>query len=93
MLDLETRRHRSRGRACKTGEDVISVAGDGTIRRCHFVDEVLGNLYHSDLEDLLRPRPCPRATCECWIGYAHLSELNARGAYSAGRFLARMPGA
>jgi len=90
MFDLEMRRHRSRGQACRTGEDVISVNGDGTIRRCHFVDEVLGNLYVDDLSAVLQPRTCPRGTCECWIGYSHLTSLRARNAYPAETLLARL---
>ena len=34
----------SRGRGCRTGEDVVSVDGDGEVKRCHFVSERLGNL-------------------------------------------------
>lgn len=37
--------HRSLGRACRTGDTVLSVDGAGTVRRCHFVPEPLGNLY------------------------------------------------
>ena len=78
---LDVRPHRSRGQACVTGESVISVDGDGTVRRCHFVDEVLGNLYSDDLPTLLRPRVCPRARCDCYIGYAHLPALGMRERY------------
>jgi len=89
-FELELRRHPTRGRPCRTGEDVISVDGEGAIRRCHFVDEVLGNLYRDDLAALLGPRACPRATCDCWIGYAHLPDLDVRRAYAADGFLARI---
>jgi MoaA/NifB/PqqE/SkfB family radical SAM enzyme len=92
MFDLESTRHRSRGRACKTGEDVISVDGSGAIRRCNFVDELLGNLYRDDLEALLRPRVCTRATCQCWIGYAHLTQLRVREAHDPHAWFARMTG-
>jgi hypothetical protein len=89
-FELEVRRHQTRGRPCNTGEDVISVDGDGTVRRCHFVDEVLGNLYSDALETLLRPRVCPRATCECFIGYVNVPALGMREQYGAEHFLARM---
>jgi hypothetical protein len=87
---LELRRHRTRGLACRTGDEVISVDGDGAIRRCHFVDDVLGNLYRDDLGALLGPRPCPRATCDCWIGYAHVPALGVRERYLEDGFLARI---
>jgi MoaA/NifB/PqqE/SkfB family radical SAM enzyme len=86
---LDARPHRTRGRPCATGEEVVSVDGDGVVRRCHFVDEVLGNLYEADLADMLRPRPCPRARCDCYIGYAHLPDLDLRAAYGDD-LLARM---
>jgi MoaA/NifB/PqqE/SkfB family radical SAM enzyme len=86
----ELRRHASLGRACHTGEDVISVDGRGDIRRCHFVADVLGNLYRDDLAELLRPRPCPRATCSCWLGYSHLTDLEVGAAYLPDFRLARI---
>jgi hypothetical protein len=89
-FDLELRRHRSRGLACRTGDDVISVDGGGAIRRCHFVDDVLGDLYRDDLAAVLGPRPCPRGACDCWIGYAHLSSLGVRERHAPDGFLARI---
>ena len=89
-FDLDRRRHRSVGRACMTGEESISIDGDGAISRCHFVGEVLGNLYTDDLETLLTPRPCPQQTCGCWIGYSTLAELNLRSRYCSDGFLARI---
>lgn len=88
-FDRDAHRHRTRGLACKAGEDVVSVDGAGTITRCHFVDEVLGNLYTDDLGALLRPRPCPRLTCDCYIGYAHVPSLGLRDAVSANDLLSR----
>lgn len=35
------------GRLCRAGSSVIAVDGDGTIRRCHFIKQTLGNLYQS----------------------------------------------
>lgn len=89
-FDVDATRHRTRGRACLTGEDTISVDGDGTIRRCHFVDDVLGNLYDDDLRALLRPRPCPRAHCDCWIGYTNVVDLDLRRTYRPDALLARV---
>ncbi len=80
--------HRSAGLPCRTGDSVISVDGDGTVRRCHFVPAVLGNLY----EGTFRPRAtaCPAAICDCHIGYVH---LEATGLYDvfAGGVLERIP--
>jgi MoaA/NifB/PqqE/SkfB family radical SAM enzyme len=64
--------HTSHGRPCRTGESVISVDGDGTVRRCHFVRSPLGNLYETPLDEMLGKRPCPNHTCNCHIGYVHL---------------------
>lgn len=82
--------HASRGEACATGETVISVDGDGLVRRCHFVPEVLGNLYTDDLDTMLRPRLCPAATCGCHIGHVHLAPLGLDRVFEGG-VLERIP--
>ncbi|MEW9547418.1 STM4011 family radical SAM protein [Nonomuraea sp. NPDC050783] len=82
--------HPSAGLPCRTGQDVISVSGDGTVRRCHFVPEVLGNLYDGTYRPALRPRPCPAAACDCHIGYVHLEPLALYDLF-AGGVLERVP--
>lgn len=72
--------HPSQGRACRTGETVVSVDGEGRVRRCHFVPkddpaEELGNLYDGSFRAALRPRRCPQRMCDCHIGYVHMPEL------------------
>ena len=80
----------SRGKPCGAGEDVVSVDGAGDLRRCHFIPTRLGNLYADDLDALLKPRPCSRLKCECFIGYAHRQDLPLRAAFGPG-ILARIP--
>ncbi|GLK08815.1 hypothetical protein GCM10017600_22200 [Streptosporangium carneum] len=82
--------HRSAGQPCRTGESVISVAGDGTVRRCHFVPAVLGNLYDGSFREALRPRACPAALCDCHIGYVHLEPTGLYDVF-AGGVLERIP--
>lgn len=82
--------HASLGLPCRTGESVISVDGDGTVRRCHFVPSVLGNLYDGSFRAALRPRPCPLAVCDCHIGYVHLEPLGLYDIF-AGGVLERIP--
>jgi hypothetical protein len=66
----------SLGRACRTGEQVFSVDGEGTLRRCNFVPEILGNLYDPDcLEAAIQSRPCTLSDCRCHIGYLHMPHL------------------
>lgn len=76
--------HASLNRTCRTGQDVIAVDGDGTIRRCHFVAEPLGNLYQEGWDKVLRPRPCPNTECRCHIGYVHLAHLGLRDVFKEG---------
>lgn len=90
LFEVGLIRFASRGRRCGAGEAAITVAGDGTVRRCHFLAAPLGNLYTDDLADLLRPRPCPRAVCDCHLGYVWLGELGAERVYGEG-VLARVP--
>ncbi|RRQ71635.1 radical SAM protein [Streptomyces griseofuscus] len=82
--------HRSAGLPCRTGESVISVDGEGTVRRCHFVRAELGNLYDGSYRDALRPRACPLAVCDCHIGYVHLETLPLYDVF-AGGVLERIP--
>ncbi|MDL4775096.1 STM4011 family radical SAM protein [Actinomadura xylanilytica] len=82
--------HPSRGLPCRTGESVISVDGDGTVRRCHFVPTVLGNLYDESFRDALAPRGCPVDACDCHIGYVHLEPLGLYDVF-AGGILERIP--
>lgn len=84
--------HRSAGLPCRTGESVISVDGDGTVRRCHFVRAELGNLYDGSYRRALGPRACPLAVCDCHIGYVHLETLPLYDVF-AGGVLERVPAA
>lgn len=76
--------HVSRGRPCRTGDSVLSVNGDGTLRRCHFVDDVLGNLYDDSFRSRLRRSPCPLEVCDCHIGYVHLESLDLYQVFNGG---------
>ncbi|MEU9796844.1 STM4011 family radical SAM protein [Streptomyces sparsogenes] len=82
--------HRSAGLPCRTGASVISVDGDGTVRRCHFVRAELGNLYDGSYRAALAPRACPLAVCDCHIGYVHLESLPLYDVF-AGGVLERIP--
>lgn len=70
-------RRKTRGLPCFAGETSFTVDGDGNIRRCHFVDEVLGNISTSDWRQALRPRRCPRLHCDCHLGEAPFRSANA----------------
>ncbi|HEY8426740.1 MAG TPA: STM4011 family radical SAM protein [Sandaracinaceae bacterium] len=90
LFSVNATRHRSLGEACRAGASAISVDGEGNVRRCHFVPEVLGNLYRDRLDDILGERPCPNATCGCHIGYVHLDRLRLYPVFREG-LLERIP--
>ena len=90
LFPFNNRRHPSLGKACRAGASVISVDGDGTVRRCHFIKTPIGNLYDADFERCLAERPCPNATCGCHIGYVHLDELRLYDVFGDG-VLERIP--
>jgi MoaA/NifB/PqqE/SkfB family radical SAM enzyme len=75
LFPINNQEHPSRGKLCQTGHTVISVDGEGVVRRCHFIKKPLGNIYEAGFEEILRPRSCTNATCGCHIGYVHLPEL------------------
>ncbi len=80
----------SRDQPCGAGERSIAVDGEGTVRRCPFLAEPLGNLYRDDLSGLLRPRPCPAESCRCHIGYVQLESLRLEAVFGRG-LLPRIP--
>jgi MoaA/NifB/PqqE/SkfB family radical SAM enzyme len=78
------------GKPCNTGYTVVSVDGDGTMRRCHFVPEIIGNIYDQNFQESLFPRNCQNQACRCHIGYVHLPELDLGNVYGDG-VLERIP--
>jgi MoaA/NifB/PqqE/SkfB family radical SAM enzyme len=89
---LNNTHHLSAGKPCHAGHRAVTVDGAGTVRRCHFVPDILGNLYEQPLDRILapRPRPCTAATCGCHLGAVHLVELGQYAAYVEG-LLERIP--
>ncbi|RCJ29050.1 radical SAM protein [Nostoc minutum NIES-26] len=90
LYELNTQHYPSFGRACRAGESVISVDGDGKMRRCHFIKEPIGNIYERDWETALCDRLCTNQTCHCHIGYVHLDYLELDKVFGSG-ILERIP--
>ena len=82
--------YRSLGRSCRAGESAIAVDGDGTMRRCHFIKDPIGNLHQPGWREALAPRDCSNATCKCHIGYVHLDYLELGKVFGSG-ILERVP--
>lgn len=94
LFPINNQRHPSLGRACRCGESVISVDGDGTMRRCHFIRTPIGNIYEPGFKKALQDAPCTNATCGCHIGYVHMDELGLYEVFGDGvleRIPARFP--
>jgi MoaA/NifB/PqqE/SkfB family radical SAM enzyme len=90
LFRINTRHHPSLGQSCRAGHSVISVDGDGTMRRCHFIKSPVGNIYEPGWEQALVERPCANATCGCHIGYVHLDYLRLYEIFDGG-VLERIP--
>jgi len=90
LFPVTCRNHDSLGMPCEAGHSVLSVAGDGTLRRCHFIQEPIGNLYQPGFEERLRPSACTNASCNCYIGYVHMPHLGLAQHYGDG-MLERIP--
>jgi MoaA/NifB/PqqE/SkfB family radical SAM enzyme len=88
LFELNLLRYPTLGRPCAGGETTISVQGDGTARRCHFIEHPIGNIYDQGFEQSLMPRPCTANSCGCHIGYSHLPKLGLRTLFGEG-FLER----
>ncbi|MBD2096398.1 radical SAM protein [Trichocoleus sp. FACHB-591] len=90
LYHLNTHHYPSLGKSCRAGESVISVDGEGTIRRCHFIKPAIGNIYDSAFEMALFERLCTNETCHCHIGYVHLNYLELDKIFGSG-ILERVP--
>lgn len=90
LFPVNNQRHASLGRTCRTGHTIVSVDGDGTLRRCHFIKTPIGNIYEANWQTALQERPCTNATCGCHIGYVHMNDLNLYDAFDGG-VLERIP--
>ncbi|KAB8143736.1 radical SAM protein [Chloroflexia bacterium SDU3-3] len=90
LFPVNNQRHPSAGQPCDAGETVISVDGDGTMRRCHFIKQPIGNIYDPGFAQALRPRPCANETCGCHIGYIHMPHLGLQQVFGDG-LLERVP--
>jgi len=90
LFPINNRYHPSLGKACRAGSSVISVDGTGTIKRCHFIPNSIGNIYDERFENSLKELPCSNNTCGCHIGYVHLDELGLREVFGDG-VLERIP--
>ncbi|MEN0061741.1 MAG: STM4011 family radical SAM protein [Myxococcota bacterium] len=81
--------HQSLGQPCDAGRTAITVDGEGQVRRCHFVPDVIG---HIDGDLGLGSRVCPKSACRCHIGYVHLPTLGLGSVYGR-NVLERIPAA
>lgn len=90
LFGFNAQAHESRGSGCRTGHSVFSVDGEGAMRRCHFVKDIIGNFHTPDFADTLEPRPCPARRCGCHIGYVHLERLRLDRVFGDG-ILERVP--
>lgn len=90
LFPINNQHHPSLGQSCAAGETSFTVDGSGTMRRCHFVGEPIGNIYSDTWESGLRPRSCPNRVCSCHIGYVYLRSLRQDLIYGDG-LLERIP--
>ncbi|HEU0030172.1 MAG TPA: STM4011 family radical SAM protein [Kofleriaceae bacterium] len=90
LFALNLQRWPSRGQACGAGHRAITVDGDGTMRRCHFIKDAIGNIYEPAWRDRLAPSPCTNLDCHCHIGYVHLDYLELDKVFATG-LLERVP--
>lgn len=90
LFELNNARYPSLGQACGAGDRAITVDGDGTMRRCHFISDPIGNIYEPDWQRALAPRACSQIDCHCHIGYVHLDYLELGKVFATG-LLERVP--
>jgi MoaA/NifB/PqqE/SkfB family radical SAM enzyme len=74
----------SKGKVCTTGSTTISVDGDGNVIRCNFVQSQLGNIYETNIAQILTQERCPNETCHCHIGYIYMPHLDLLDTFGDG---------
>jgi MoaA/NifB/PqqE/SkfB family radical SAM enzyme len=89
-FDWNLHRYVSQGKPCLAGETSFTVDGQGDVRRCHFINRVIGNIYQRGFDHCLKARHCTEATCGCNIGYVHRPDLRLSELYGVG-LLERVP--
>ncbi|MCP4134427.1 MAG: radical SAM protein [bacterium] len=90
LFTYNSKVYKSKGKECRTGDTVISVYSDGSIQRCHFTGEKIGNIYQGKMRNWLRERICTNQFCECHIGYVHMHHLGLYDIFGDG-VLERVP--
>lgn len=90
LVEWNLHRYPSLGEGCHAGETSFTVDGRGDMRRCHFIDSVVGNIADKGWEAALRERKCSNDTCGCHIGYVNLKKLGLSRTYGEG-LLERIP--
>jgi MoaA/NifB/PqqE/SkfB family radical SAM enzyme len=83
-VSFNLKNHPSKGLACRAGHTTFSVNGAGNITRCHFIKDIIGNIYAENFEQKLFPRLCSNDTCGCHIGYVHLEKLKLEKVFGEG---------
>lgn len=89
-FEINLAQYNSLGRACDGGFKSVSIDGKGDVRRCHFIPDILGNIYDGNLDAALQPRLCTRNICDCHIGYVSIPDLELDqvfGGWALGRIL------
>jgi hypothetical protein len=84
LFELNNRAFPSAGLACSAGADTITVRGDGAAWRCHFIDVPIGNIYDLHFATAPTSQACPKATCNCHIGYGQIDALDFNGLFGDG---------
>ena len=76
------KRNRSLDRFCRAGQESFAVDSSGDMRRCHFVAEVIGNIFDARWRDALVPRRCPNRFCDCLLGTSQIDVASRQAAHA-----------
>ncbi|SHO55175.1 hypothetical protein VQ7734_00894 [Vibrio quintilis] len=86
-FELNLQDYPSENQSCHAAVTAVSVDGDGDVYPCHFVKQTLGNLYQTELHQLLQPGYfCPNFSCNCYIGYIHLQNIKPAQVFGKNKF-------
>lgn len=84
LFEYNLRDYPSLGKTCRAGADTLFVMGDGTVQRCFFSAERLGNIYDGSFDICANKNKlhiCAEELCVCYLGYTRLVEPGWKGLY------------
>jgi len=58
-----------KNKPCSAGKSSFYLTDTGDIRRCNWVDDIIGNIYDDNFQPFTENNLCEAARCQCYVGH------------------------